>query len=464
MNLLISHTRILLKPLSESASEITTWDLVKNNIDVFGMSSEDDSELFSDNGDKTALKGVIDNFFNTEGNELSQQSSGDYSKWTKGLKAVIVPVATVSYIKSVKNVKKSVEYIDKYSEELKIKDNLKYKNYFVECKESIVSALINNDSVNLKVDNFIARFEEAVVVGHFNDAESWGQSGDALLRFAADLKLATPSVTDDEIGIYRSLINTAKQELMNKFKNSTFKTKNEIADLFKTNIRIYDKDEYKTKSKYELEPSKVKDSDEFTMEVWHENKKETEETTQQKAFEDLDSVLWAKASINEMRVRGVVNGKSDTIFAPNDSITREEFAAIVVRAFGLGTGDTDGITFSDVNKGAWYAAYIAKAAERGIVNGMDNNNFGVGQNVTREQIAAMLQRAVSATNKNIIPKKSRIGFADFMYISDYAYDAVSTLAKAEIINGTGNDNFSPKKSATRAEAVVMLHRLLTNIK
>ena len=200
------------------------------------------------------------------------------------------------------------------------------------------------------------------------------------------------------------------------------------------------------------------------MEVWHETKSEEDEALAKKGFDDLDNVPWAKTSIEYMRSLGVVNGKSETAFAPNDSITREEFAAIVVRAFGLGTGDASSIKFRDVNKGAWYAPYIAKAADRGIINGMDNNSFGVGQNVTREQIAAMLSRAVKATNKNIIPKKSRVGFADFAYISDYAYDAVITLANAEVINGTGNDKFSPKKSATRAEAVVMLHRLLTNIK
>ena len=124
----------------------------------------------------------------------------------------------------------------------------------------------------------------------------------------------------------------------------------------------------------------------------------------------------------------------------------------------------DALEFADVDKSAWYAPYIASAKSCGVINGISDNTFGVGQNITREQIAAMLQRVVDSTGKTIIPQKTLAAFTDSAYISAYAYPAVIELAKANIINGVGKDEFAPKKSATRAEAVVMTSRLLKNIK
>ena len=75
----------------------------------------------------------------------------------------------------------------------------------------------------------------------------------------------------------------------------------------------------------------------------------------------------------------------------------------------------------------------------------------------------MLKRTVDVIPQKLLPFKGTIAFSDFAYISDWAYSSVMYLARAQIINGTGNDQFSPKKNATRAEAVVMIHRLLQNL-
>lgn len=447
--------------LDSSTEADTTANTLKNNADIFGITSE----MFNDmqSADKAQLKSVVDAFF--ANNALVNKVDGDYSLWINGLKSVIAPEVVVSYIKNVKNTTNIIDYINKYKTELGIASDTKYTQYFDKCKQEIVSALVANTPQSANASNFVSLFDEAVIVGYFNAAESWGYAGEALINFSSDLAAATPSVTADKIALYRRLINAAKHDLMNKFVNRNFVTINQIASLFMSNIDSYNTPENVTNPKYDLEPSKVVDDGDFTMEVWHEiQKSDDSEQNIIKAFEDLDGYEWAKTSINYMRSIGVVTGKSDTTFAPADSITREEFAAIVTRAFGLGTGDVNILTFDDVDKGDWYAPYIAKAYEKGIVTGIDENTFGVGQNVTREQIAAMLHRATKAAGKNIIPTKERIGFTDFAQISDYAYDSVKTLALAQIINGTGNDKFSPKKSATRAEAVVMLHRLLTNIK
>lgn len=164
-----------------------------------------------------------------------------------------------------------------------------------------------------------------------------------------------------------------------------------------------------------------------------------------------------------MSAGGYVNGKGNGCFDPNGYITREEFAAIVVRVFELGEGDPQDLGFTDVDKNAWYAPYIASLVKRGIVNGTDKNRFGVGEFITREQIASILKRAAQATYKNILPTAKNVAFSDSESISDYAYAAVYELARAGVINGKGEDLFMPKANATRAEATVMLHRLLQSM-
>lgn len=452
----------ILQSLESAANETDAFNAVKTNASVFGVKTEMFASAQS--ADMLRLKSVTDTFFAS--NPLTYKTDGDYSLWTNGLKNVIVPEAVVSHIKNVKNSENIINHIDTYNAELGISSNTKYTMHFEAYKEKIAEALIANAQASSNGSDFVSMFEEAVVVGNFNGAESWGFVAEALQDFETELFLATPSVTSDKMAIYNRLANKAKQNLLKIFINKNFVTVNQIAEMFMRNIDSYNTEDNMANQKYELEPSTISGKKEFTLEFWHKNeeKNNKEQQEERKGFLDLDEAPWAKTSINYMYSLGVVSGKSDTQFAPNDSVTREEFAVMVVRAFGFGTGDVNALNFYDVDKNSWYAPYLAKAYEKGIITGIDENNFGIGQNITREQIAAILQRAVEKTDKDLVAVKQRIGFVDFDQISSYAYDAVRNLAMAEVINGTGNDKFSPKKNATRAEAVVMLCRLLTNIK
>ena len=111
------------------------------------------------------------------------------------------------------------------------------------------------------------------------------------------------------------------------------------------------------------------------------------------------------------------------------------------------------VSFDDVDNTAWYYAYIAAAYNAGIVNGIDADRFGVGEYITREQMAAMACRALNVTD---IPGTALAVFADDSEISAYAQDSVYYMQYKGIINGIGNNLFAPKANASRAQAAKII--------
>lgn len=173
-------------------------------------------------------------------------------------------------------------------------------------------------------------------------------------------------------------------------------------------------------------------------------------------FTDLDSVSWAKPAIVEFAANGWVNGKSEGMFFPNDSITREEFVKMAVSVFGLYDADAK-CGFADTLDGAWYYDYVASAASKGIVNGISDTEFGVGSTITRQDMAVIIYRIAKLCGLQLVEDGEYLPFADEIHISEYAFEAVKQLSKSGIINGTDNNSFLPAGLATRAEAVKMLY-------
>lgn len=185
---------------------------------------------------------------------------------------------------------------------------------------------------------------------------------------------------------------------------------------------------------------------------------EEKETMPIDIFTDIDNVIWAKEAIVYLTEKSVINGKAENLFYPNDNITREEFVKIAVLAF-MPDAEAGEISFTDVDKNEWYAEYIAKAYNAGIISGYSDDVFGVGNTITREDIAVILYRI--AKQRGIISDDTlNSGFEDEAEISDYAKTAVATLSDNGIINGRDNGIFAPKAPATRAETAKMVYRLL----
>lgn len=176
----------------------------------------------------------------------------------------------------------------------------------------------------------------------------------------------------------------------------------------------------------------------------------------QPLFDDIYGVTWAGEAITRLAEKGVISGTSEKKFEPNENITREQFAKLICGILGLYDATLTS-RFDDVSNNMWYASYTASIENAGIINGVGNNNFGVGQYITRQDMAVMIYNALQYKNISLTDIKN--GFIDFDKISDYAKDAVSYLAGAGIINGYDNGNFAPTDNATRAESAVLIYAL-----
>lgn len=175
---------------------------------------------------------------------------------------------------------------------------------------------------------------------------------------------------------------------------------------------------------------------------------------------DLGSVLWAKQSIIELYKKGIASGVTKTEFAPNDNVTREQFAKLLVCAFDIfdAAAETE---FADVDEDAWYAQFVASARARGIISGISDKVFGIGENITRQDMAVMAYNTIMAKADKVVYDKSQVSmFSDDSDISDYAREAVYAMRGLGIMQGRGNNAFEAKAFATRAEAAKIIYAMI----
>lgn len=189
-------------------------------------------------------------------------------------------------------------------------------------------------------------------------------------------------------------------------------------------------------------------------------KPETGNSENKIIYTDIDTVEWAKDAISALSEKGILNGKGEGLFKPNDMITREEFVKVMIAAFEIEVKDGAEVKFSDVLPGAWYEKYINAGVSTGCINGLGNGEFGVGKSITREDMAVMAYRFTKYAGYSLNNSASLDSFEDRAAISEYAKEAVSSLLAESVVNGMNNSKFEPKAFATRAQAAVMLYRLL----
>ena len=174
-------------------------------------------------------------------------------------------------------------------------------------------------------------------------------------------------------------------------------------------------------------------------------------------FYDIENIDWAKDAILYLNSKNIILGDGSGKFRPNDNITREEFTKLVVVAFGIPTAEGT-VKFIDVDENNWAKAYIDTAYENGIVNGTGESKFGLGTNITRQDMAVMVLRAAEKIGK--VFAEGEIISEDANTVADYAKDAMGKLMKAGIINGTGNNMVEPHANATRAQAAKIIYALI----
>lgn len=180
-----------------------------------------------------------------------------------------------------------------------------------------------------------------------------------------------------------------------------------------------------------------------------------------KSFADLQG-YWAKADIELLANKWIVDGKTELQFVPEATVTRAEFAAMLVRSLGL--AETKSFGFRDIGANDWYAGAVSTAYKAGLINGFEDGTFRPKATITREQMVVMMMRAMNIGGKEIKADHALLHrFSDLTLISSWSGAAVSQALAGGLIEGVTDTVFAPNDSATRAQAAVILKRMLQSL-
>lgn len=176
-------------------------------------------------------------------------------------------------------------------------------------------------------------------------------------------------------------------------------------------------------------------------------------------FSDVKTDDWFCSAVNYVVGKKLFNGVSDNEFAPNDSLTRAMLVTILYRLDGEPETEI-GEGFADVESGAYYEKAVAWAKANGIVNGITDSEFAPNNNITREQIASIIYRYAKYKGYDVSVGEDTniLSYEDANKISDWAVAAIQWACGAGLINGRTESTIVPDGTATRAEAAAIMQR------
>lgn len=182
-----------------------------------------------------------------------------------------------------------------------------------------------------------------------------------------------------------------------------------------------------------------------------------------RSFDDTKG-HWAESAIGKLASRMILNGKPGGVYAPNEPITRAEFASLLVRALGLGGSAAGNSAFVDIGAQAWFAGDVGTAAAAGLAQGTADGRFRPDNAITRQEIAVMLVkslRLLDPSASETSDESPNLGsFKDGGAIADWARQSLQTAVQAGLLQGNAAGELRPGDAATRAETAVLLGRLL----
>ena len=197
----------------------------------------------------------------------------------------------------------------------------------------------------------------------------------------------------------------------------------------------------------------------------HADVKKAEITAAGKTFGDIKNHA-NQSAIEALIARGIINGMTDDAYEPDETMTRAQFATIVVKSLGLipKTGDV----FTDVPAKEWYAPYVGTAYSYGIVNGKTDAAFDPNGTITRQEAAAMVARAAKLCGMDTELESYEIlnvlaQFGDYVRVSEWARESVAFCYSEDILDRSALD-IEPGRAILRCEIAQMLYNTLSSAK
>ena len=183
-----------------------------------------------------------------------------------------------------------------------------------------------------------------------------------------------------------------------------------------------------------------------------------ETTATKKSFKDTESVSWAEESIEFLAGKGIINGVSDTEFAPQNNIKRADYMILLVKMLGLDENFED--NFDDVASDKYYYNAIGIAKKMQLTSGVGDNKFNPEKSITRQEMFVMAYRILEMQNAELeTAEVSELEvFGDYSMIAEYALAPLAVMVKNKLVSGS-DGNIMPLGNATRAETAVLIKRL-----
>ena len=180
-----------------------------------------------------------------------------------------------------------------------------------------------------------------------------------------------------------------------------------------------------------------------------------------KEFADLDTQAWYHPDTDYVIENGIFKGVTENTFEPNTAQTRAMMVTVLYRAEGEPSVNRS-IPFADVDMGAYYANAVIWGQQNGIIKGYSETEFAPDDNITREQIAAIMFRYAQykGIDVSVGENTNILSYDDFDSISEYAIPSMRWACGAGLIKGRTESTLNPKENATRAEIAAILHRFL----
>lgn len=183
-----------------------------------------------------------------------------------------------------------------------------------------------------------------------------------------------------------------------------------------------------------------------------------------RTFPDIQK-HWAQDDIELMASKFVVQGYPGGLFGPEGSVTRAEFAAMLLRMMNIPVESQATTTFQDVPSTAWYYGTVATAAAKGIIQGYSSTSFGPNDLITREQLVTMFVRAaelqnwVKASDATSGDQQMQGTFTDAGQVDAWAQASMGVAVANGLVKGRTADTLVPLGLTTRAEAATWVSRL-----
>ena len=181
----------------------------------------------------------------------------------------------------------------------------------------------------------------------------------------------------------------------------------------------------------------------------------------EKSFADVADTSWYAHAVKVLAAKHIAQGRTESAFAPEGTATRAEFAAMLVQLLDL--KPKGAASFVDVDADAWYAEAVSAAVAAGIVSGRSAGAFAPEDAITRQEMATMLVRAYTVAQGKIAIPATASGFADAAEIAGWAQADVQAAVAAGLMTGMGNGTFAPKVNTNRAQTAQAVYNLMTKL-